>query len=99
MAEQKVGTPPGKSSSRNKRIPAHGREVEIVLRAIDDYRTSRTRDHVAYFILGAVSVALILATSYGFYSENFSGLEKVWDAGPFAGGLLGYYFRVRKDSG
>jgi uncharacterized protein YcfJ len=71
------------------------------VRVVDEYETSRTRDRIAYFVLGCASAAMITAAIYGFYIGNFGGLKDVWTVvGPIAGGIIGYYFhRGRKASG
>ncbi len=100
-------TRPEKESSRRDRLkikkftPLHGRDFDISLRDLDDYKTARTRDNVAYVLLGAALVAMLMAAAYGFYVGNFGAVRDVWSAaGPFIGGVAGYYFhRSRKDSG
>jgi len=102
MSSRKSGST-GASGKRQKSKykPAHGRDFEIMLRAQDDYETSRTRDRIAYLTLGAVLMAMILAATYGFYHGNLGVVKDVWTVvGPITGGIVGYYFhRGRKDSG
>jgi hypothetical protein len=91
---------PGKT--RSKYQPAHGRDFDITMvRELDHYETSRTRDRVSYLVLGCVIGAVGLAAIYGMITGSFGGLRNVWDAGgPIVGGIIGYYFhRSRKDSG
>ncbi len=85
----------------NKYTPLHGREFDISLRDLDHYKTSRTRDNVAYVLLGSALAAMLMAAAYGFHVGYFGALKDVWSAaGPFIGGVAGYYFhRSRKDSG
>jgi hypothetical protein len=86
-------------SSSKKFTPAHGRDFEIVVRALDSYKTSRVRDNVAYIVVFACLTAMAAAAGYGMYYHDFEYLKNVWVAvGPFAGGVFGYYFhRGRKD--
>jgi RsiW-degrading membrane proteinase PrsW (M82 family) len=88
---------PKKTASRYK--PAHGRDFEIEIHAVNEYRTSRTRDRIAYLILAAVIVAMLVALVYGFWQQNFASLKDVWTVvGPLTGTIIGYSFhRGRKD--
>ena len=90
-----------KRSARRRYAPLHGRDFDITLRDLDNYKTSRTRDHIAYVLLAAALAAMLMATVCGLHVGNFSALKDVWAAaGPFIGGVAGYYFhRSRKDSG
>jgi hypothetical protein len=89
-----------RNASSNKYTPAHGRHIEIAARVADDYETSRTRDRIAYLVLGGAAMAMVIASGYGFRIGDFAALRDVWTvAGPFAGAIVGYYFhRSRKDS-
>ncbi len=99
--------PPLKSTSdpRKAKIPkytpAHGRDYEIVMRAADDYRTSRTRDRISYVILFFALCSIATAAGYGIYSGNFNAVKDVWAvAGPIVGAIVGFYFqRGRNESG
>jgi hypothetical protein len=86
-----------------KKIPGHGRDFdfEMVVRVVGEYETSRTRDRIAYFVLGCASLAMFVAAIYGFYFGNFGVLKDVWAVvGPITGGIIGYYFhRGREASG
>ena len=90
-----------RKASKNKYTSAHGRDFEMAVRVVDEYETSRTRDKIAYFVLGCGSLAMALAAGYGFYSGNFGAMKDVWTvAGPIIGVVVGYYFhRGRKASG
>ncbi len=79
--------------------PAHGRDFQIEIRAVDEYQTSRARDRIAYLILAGVIAAMLAALVYGFWQQNFSSLKDVWTvAGPLTGTIIGYYFhRGRKE--
>jgi hypothetical protein len=92
-------TEQSKGTKRNYQ-PAHGRDFEIVMRAADDYETSRTRDGIAYLVLGAVAIAMLMAVAHGLQSGNFGATKDVWTvAGPITGAIVGYYFhRGRKAS-
>ena len=90
------------SRSRAKFQPAIGRDFDnivSVVQVLDQYRTSRTKDRVAYLVLGCGVGAVGLAAVYGMITGSFSGLRDVWGAvGPIVGGVIGYYFhRSRKE--
>lgn len=90
---------------RRKFTPAIGRRIdEADIRQIDArdrYETSRTRDRLAYAILATLLAALTTTAIHGFRTDNFAPLGQVWAiGGPFAGGIVAYYFnRNRRDSG
>lgn len=91
-----------KARSSNKKFqPAIGRDFNVEeIKAIDAYKSSRTRDRIAYLFLVASLAALAIAALLGFYENNFGGVQNVWSVvGPLAGAIAGYYFRNRKDSG
>jgi hypothetical protein len=90
---------PATQKTPGRYAPAHGRDYDIRLRAMDEYETSRTRDKIAYLVLGTVLGAIIAAATYGLWQQNFGALNAVWTvAGPITGAILGYYFhRGRKD--
>jgi len=71
------------------------------MRVTDEYETSRTRDDIAYILLAAVFIAMLVAVFSGFYYGNFGVVKDVWTvAGPITGAVVGYYFhRGRKASG
>jgi hypothetical protein len=73
----------------------------MAVRVVDEYETSRTRDKIAWFVLGCGSLAMALAAADGFYSGNFGTMKDVWTVtGPIIGIVVGYYFhRGRKASG
>lgn len=89
-----------KEKPKRKYAPAHGRDFEIDIRELDHYQTARTRDRIAYTLLLAALTALLVATVWGFRTGDFAAVRGVWSAaGPFIGGVAGYYFnRGRKDS-
>ena len=43
---------PSDKPSKTKFTPAHGRDFAIAVRMMDEYETSRTRDKIAYIVLG-----------------------------------------------
>jgi len=90
---------PVTKKTAGKYTPAHGRDYEIRLRALDEYETSRTRDKIAYLVLGTVLGAIVATATYGLWQQDFGALNAVWTvAGPITGAILGYYFhRGRKD--
>lgn len=100
MATQDAKGGSRKSGRNKKYTPAHGREFEIVIAAVSEYKTSRTRDNITYMFLFAVGAAMLTATLYGFHEGSFAGVRDVWTvAGPITGGIVGYYFhRGRRDS-
>ncbi|MDA8248714.1 MAG: hypothetical protein M0Z28_05990 [Rhodospirillales bacterium] len=99
MESAKIEEDSRQTGLKSKYVPAHGRDVEVALAAVNEFETSRTRDNIAYILLFAIGAAMLVATLYGFYRGSFGGLKDVWTvAGPITGGIVGYYFhRGRKD--
>jgi hypothetical protein len=70
------------------------------IKARDSYETSRTRDKIAFVVLGSSAAALLIAALYGFYTGDFTALVAVWSGvGPIVGGIITWYFQIRKESG
>jgi hypothetical protein len=84
---------PSDKPSKTKFTPAHGRDFAIAVRVVDEYETSRTRDRIAYIVLGCGALSMAVAAGYGFYSEDFGAIKNIWTvAGPIIGIVIGYYF-------
>lgn len=96
------------SKKRTKRyLPTHGRSFDDPqhddpehISARERLKAGKTRNHIALTILYSTLAALAISTGYGFYVGNFEALADVWHvAGPLIGGIVGFYFWSRKDSG
>ena len=90
---------------RRKFTPVVGRLLDDTdirqIEAQDRYETARTRDRLATWIFLALLAALGVAAIYGFRTDSFTPLERVWNiGGPLMGLVIGFYFnRNRRDSG
>jgi hypothetical protein len=87
---------PRKASIKGR--PVHGRDIDVSVKVMNEYKTARTRDHLAYVLMGGLTLFVSGATAYGLYHSDFSALRDFWTvAGPFAGAIVGYYFHLGRE--
>jgi len=87
---------PRKASVKSK--PLHARDIDVTVKVMNEYKTAPTRDHLAYALMGGLTLFVTGATGCGLYQGDFSALRDAWTvAGPFAGATVGYYFHLGRD--
>jgi hypothetical protein len=89
------------SNKPGKYVPAPGRDFDVTqISALERYEASKTRNHIARIIVYSTMLATSVAGAYSFYRNDFTALAAGWAVtGPLIGGVVGFYFRHRKDTG
>lgn len=94
---ERVTTDSGDNDSDSRSSPEGvlGKYASLQRGKVED-RDSKIRSLLTISVIVVVSVALVVATILGWKTDNFSGLQQVWNVGSvFVTYVITYYFMER----